>query len=243
MSRDFNALVNIPSDETEELRNPASVEGLTRRQWLKHVMMGSIGVGLSGFSLPTFAEETALSRCHHILRVSKDLSAEIRKYACTSCECKKVTVVTVYTVSFDFKGLLQGNTYCDETVKLMPENSTMVGSIKMILRRGACPQTDKPQLWGCHDGRFEIYGSNTDKIFSGTLSGTFGVDHRAVKLDRCCWPNGEGVLRGKGFDKYRDCEICATYQLNVPLNMGNPCTKTPTKALKMQFDGTVKCPC
>jgi hypothetical protein len=245
MVRDNNESINESSATQSAVTQGTSnsvvaVDGLKRREWLKTVMMGSIGVGLFGISLPSYGEEQKLLTCPRVLRLSKDLSAEIRQYSCKPCECAGERV---YMIAFEFKGLLKNNIPCDESGKLIPENSTMLGSLRMNLRRGLCPKTKKSHLWGCHEGKFELYGPNTGMLFAGSLSGAFGFDPRTNGNARCCWPYGEGVLRGKGVEKLQNCEICSIYHLKIPFNMDNPCASTPPKMLTMHIDGTVMCPC
>lgn len=244
MVRENNTSINersaTQSFVTRGTSNSAvAADGLKRREWLKTVMMGSIGIGLFGISFPSYGEELKLLTCPRVLRLSKDLSAEIRQYSCKPCECAGERV---YSIAFEFKGLLKNNFPCDESIQLIPDNSTMLGSIRMTLRGGLCPKTKKSHLWGCHEGKFELYGPNTGILFAGPLSGAFGFDPRADGNARCCWPYGEGVLRGRGSEKLQNCDICSIYHLKIPFNMDNPC-KTPPKMLTMHVDGTVMCPC
>jgi hypothetical protein len=214
-------------------------DGSGRREWLKNIMMGSVGLGLFGMALPSFGEEKNLTACPRILRFSKDLTADIGGYQCGTCVCKDQKV---YSITIVFKGVLASNRICDEAVQLIPERTIMTGQVNLTLRAAKCPDTGRANLVGCHEGKYDLIDPRSVKLFSGAFSGTWGVDHRATGVARCCWPNGEGALRGSGIDNLKDCSICSTYLLAIPLNLTEPCAK-PTRPLTMRIDGSVMCPC
>ena len=246
MNREDTALIeNNAANYLQATNDSHADEGLGRREWLKSV--GGLGLGLFGIALPSFGQEikkvskiSKLDHCPHMLRLSKGLTAEIRKYICKPCKCKDERV---FKITFEFKGLLTSYNICDKSQPMIPNQCTMKGSLVINLLGGECSKSGKPILWGCHKGKFMLFGLKTERIFEGTLSGTFGVDPRTSGEDRCCWPYGSGYLQGKGIDKFKGCTLCSTYLLKVPFNQHNPCTKTPPKELAMQFDGMLMCPC
>jgi len=219
---------------------PLASEGMMRREWLKNVMIGGVGLGLLGIPMPSLAAEQGDMKCPKIIRVSKDLKAEIYRYFCKHCLCGKDRV---FSVTFDFKGLLYGNKACDESLKMIPDRSIVKGSLKYTLRSAICPETRKQLLLGCHEGKLFLYSPSRSSLFGATLYGTQGVNPDKSSAERCCWPYAEGALRARGTEEMTGCAICSSYHLKVPFNQFDPCTKTPPKELYMQFDGSLMCPC
>lgn len=231
-----NQIITADANDLPE-STPNVNEGMMRRDWLKNVMIGGVGLGLFGIPMPTFAEdELALAGCPRIIRVSKNIKAEIVQYVCKSCLCDKEQV---FMITFDFKGLVFSNKVCDESIKMIPDKSIMNGSLRYTVRRGLCPETKMSALWGCHEGKVALYNPAEAQLFAIPMAGTYGVNPQASATKRCCWPYAEGLLKGKG----EKCSICCTYHMTVPLNPVNPCTKTPPNSLYMQFDGSLMCPC
>ncbi len=84
-------IISTPSCDNSKSA-PFSDEGLMRRDWLKNVMLGGVGLGLFGIPMPTLAEEQTGMKCPRIIRVSKNLEARIDRYNCESCLCGKERV-------------------------------------------------------------------------------------------------------------------------------------------------------
>lgn len=219
---------------------PASHEGIMRRDWLKSVMIGGVGLGLFGIPLPSFGEESAITGCPRIIRVSKNVNARIVRYQCERCMCDKDQV---FLIKCDFSGTLLANKACDEAANMIPDKSIAKGSLKYTLRSGICPDTRTPMLWGCHEGRLMLYAPSGRMLLDVPLAGTHGVNPDLSSSKRCCWPYADGAFRDKGTEELKACMICASYLLKVPFNFSNPCTKTPPNPLIMQLDGTMMCPC
>jgi|GEM_PF-1730737 len=220
---------------------PHANEGMMRRDWLKSVMIGGVGLGLFGIPLTSSAEEEKNLSCPRIIRVSKNMRARIVEYQCKPCVCGNDRV---YLISFAFKGELYSNKACDESLKLIPDKSIASGKLSFTLRGGLCPETRTQMLWGCHEGKASLYAPSGKPLFEAALFGTEGVNPQAsVAAKRCCWPYAEGALKGNGAEEMKACSICTTYHIRVPFNANDPCTKTPPSALSMQLDGTLMCPC
>jgi hypothetical protein len=213
---------------------------MNRRELLRGAAAGALGVGLLDVAQSAFGQQRA---CQLVLRLSKGLGAEIGQYRCTRCVCKhEGTALRIFRVGFEFKGHLTSYMICDETAKLIPNQSTLAGRLRIVLRATECPRSDKPNLVGWHDGSFELHAPKVGKIFTGSLSGTHGVDPRTSGGERCCWPYGDGVMRGKGIEAQEGCQIGASYLLKIPFDGADPC-KTPPNELSAQLDGVLICPC
>jgi hypothetical protein len=233
-------IISAQSPDHSEM-TPLANENMMRRDWLKSVMIGGVGLGLFGIPLALSAEEEKAVGCPRIIRVSKNMRARIVEYQCKPCQCGNDRV---YLISFVFKGELYSNKVCDESLKMIPDKSIATGKLSFTLRGGICPETRNQILWGCHEGKATLYAPTGKPLFDAALFGTEGVNPQAsVAAKRCCWPYAEGALRGNGAEEMKTCSICTTYHIKVPFNANDPCTKTPPSALSMQLDGTLKCPC
>jgi hypothetical protein len=218
---------------------PIANEGMMRRDWLKNALMGGVGLGLFGIPMPSLASIIPSTACPRITRVSKNLTANVVAYKCTPCDCTKTKG---YLITLEFSGPLTSNTACDESVPIIPDKSIAKGILKFALRSGICPKTEKAHLFGCHEGKLDLYTPAGAQILTSALEGTYGFDPRASLDARCCWPNAQGTLKGTGLDKLKSCTICTTYYLPIPFNLSDPC-KSNFKSFAMQLDGTIMCPC
>jgi len=246
MNGDEVTLIDSAAKSTQEAQGNDlhPIGELNRREWLQYAAVGGLHLGLLGSALPAFGQEAEKATCLYMVKLSKGIRADISSYKCSPCRCAVGNeMITVFRIEFEFKGQLTNYQICDDSLRQIPQRSTVKGAFKFTLRNGKCEESKKPILWGCHQGRFELYDPKTRRIFSGSLSGTNGFDPRTSGEERCCWPYGAGYLRGKGIEALKECEVCASYLLKVPFNEENPCTKTPPKELAMQLDGMVICPC
>jgi hypothetical protein len=222
------------ADQHEQVRR------LGRRELLTGAAAGALGVGLLGVP-SAFGQERG---CPQVLRFSKDLHAHISEYECTRCVCTyNQTRLSVFRIRLEFQGSLKSSMICDETADMIPDESSIASRLRITLRGDRCPESDKLMLWGYHEGDFKLHHPKLGRVFTGALLGTHGVDPRVAGQERCCWPYGSGLMRGRGIERMEDCLICSSYVLKIPLNPRDPCTKTPPKELSGHLDGVLICPC
>ena len=217
---------------------------MSRREWIRFAMIGGLQLGILGSTLPAFGQRTDKGECLYMVKLSKGFSADIDNWDCSRCLCKIGNKeITIFRIKFDFNGKLTSYTICDDSIKHIPQSSIMKGTLEFDLSTSKCKKRKDTILWGCHQGKFDLYGPKKGMLFAGYLSGTNGFDPRTSGEERCCWPHGTGYLEGKEKDTKYGCEICASYLLKIPFHAIDPCTKTPPKKLSMQLDGIIKCSC
>lgn len=186
--------------------------------------------------------------CKELIVLAK--RAELLHIDCFECSKKCTEEKNCDDIIIRMKGRVSLNpkeTLCDEALQCIPLNSQADVDLTYHIKRvGPC---GKPV--GTHEGKFKIYSGNTgQRIASGKMKGTNGLDTHATSGECCFWPHDEGCMESKNVKcgEKGTCKLIATYTSNLPNMPNNPivdelCDSSKWTGWTLAIDGILLCEC
>lgn len=247
--------------ETFDLLDPLHRRDFFRRAGQSSLTAGLLAAGVGG-ALPTIAAAHLMpghdeassplvsaapgqkNKCPDLKVFAKRATNTTADVQCETCTCNDATVVTV---TQRLTSTLSSISPCDETKDLIPDGSLFQAS---LIRRFRFRTPPEQCPVGCHDGKFQIQLKSSSgslaTAFTGTMTGTDGLNVGGQEPSCCARQRDEGAIRGKGKGgPFRGCTLKAAYTsfLDADVNPQTICLPETWRAWTLNLLGILACPC